>query len=152
MSFSALTAVVGKSVMAFADYESQMKRMESVIKATGGAAGLTAEDMDDLSKQIGMNTLANANQVRDAAIALTTFKSISGETFKTTLSLAQDLSEVMKQDLKSSVLQLGKALEDPVTGMTALKRAGISFNETQKEVIRNMAESGRQGRGAKAYS
>ena len=144
VSFSALTAVVGKSMLAFADYESQMMRMESVLKATGGAAGLTAEDLDDLSKQIGMNTLANADQVRDAAIALTTFRSISGDTFKTTLSLAQDLSEVMRQDLKTSVMQLGKALEDPVTGLTALKRAGVSFNETQKETIRNMVESGRQ--------
>ena len=41
-----------------------------------GAAGLTAKDMDDLSKSIGKNTLANADQVRDAAGALATFRNI----------------------------------------------------------------------------
>ena len=142
VGFSTLTAVVVKSLSAFTDYESQMLRLEAVVKATGGAAGLTAADMDEMSKAIGKNTLANADQVRDAAGALATFRNIGYDAFSTTLVLAQDLSEVMGQDLKTSVLQLGKALDDPITGITALRRAGVSFSESQKETIRNMVEMG----------
>ncbi|WP_020411285.1 hypothetical protein [Microbulbifer variabilis] len=48
----------------------------------------------------------------------------------------------MGGDAKSAALQLGKALEDPASGLTALKRSGVSFTETEKEQIRTMQASG----------
>jgi hypothetical protein len=38
--------------------------------------------------------------------------------------------------------QLGKALEDPVTGINAMTRSGVSFTDQQKEMIKSLAESG----------
>lgn len=142
VGISGLSAVIGTSIVAFSSYESQMLRLESVIKATGSAAGLTAKDMDSLAKSVGAGTLANADQVRDAIGTLASFKNISGDTFKSTISLAQDLSEVMQQDLQTSVKQLGKALTDPISGLTALKKAGVDFSDAQKEVITGMVEMG----------
>ena len=58
------------------------------------------------------------------------------------MSLAQDMSAVFGQDLSSSAVQLGKALEDPVEGLTALRRVGVSFTESQKELIKSLVEAG----------
>ncbi|MFN3988531.1 MAG: hypothetical protein ACK4KV_23900 [Rhodocyclaceae bacterium] len=44
---------------------------------------------------------------------------------------------------KSAALQLGKALEDPERGLTALTRAGVSFSEAEQEMIKGLVESGR---------
>jgi hypothetical protein len=45
----------------------------------------------------------------------------------------------MGQDLKSSAVQLGKALNDPVKGITALTRVGVSFTQQQIEQVKQLA-------------
>jgi phage-related minor tail protein len=80
--------------------------------------------------------------VQDAASILATFRSVSGETFTRALTLAQDMAAVFGQDLSSAATQLGKALEDPIDGLTALRRVGISFSDSQKELIKTLVETG----------
>jgi hypothetical protein len=45
-------------------------------------------------------------------------------------------------DLKGSAVQLGKALNDPIAGVGALSRVGVTFTETQKDMIKTMVEAG----------
>ena len=52
------------------------------------------------------------------------------------------MSAVLGQDMQSSVTQLGKALNDPIAGMTALGRAGIQFTDAQKDQIKSFVEAG----------
>ena len=66
------------------------------------------------------------------------------ETFKETLKLTQDLAAVGFGSMKTAALQLGKALEDPETGLSALRRVGVSFTEQQKDQIKVLAMTGRQ--------
>jgi len=42
---------------------------------------------------------------------------------------------------QSAVLQLGRALEDPIRGVTALRRAGVSFTQNQKDQINKLVKS-----------
>ena len=124
--------------------QTQMLKLEGILKATGNAAGLSLTDIEDLSREIGIATLASTGKVRDAAGILLTFKSISGSVFKDTLRLSQDLAEVGFGDLKTGATQLGKALEDPITGLGALRRVGISFTAQQKEQIKVLTMTGRK--------
>ena len=146
--FTAATAgtllVMKKMVAAVSNSERQFGKLEAILKATGHAAGLTLSDIEDLSQQIGIETLASVQGVRDAAGIMLTFKSITGDTFKSALSLAQDLAEVGFGDLKTASTQLGKALEDPIAGLGALKRVGVSFTDQQKETIRVLTMTGRK--------
>ena len=52
------------------------------------------------------------------------------------------MSVVFKQDAKASAVQLGKALQDPVKGMTALARVGITFTAQQQKQIKALVKSG----------
>ena len=124
--------------------QTQMLKLEGILKATGNAAGLSLTDIEDLSREIGIATLASTGKVRDAAGILLTFKSISGSVFRDTLRLSQDLAEVGFGDLKTGATQLGKALEDPITGLGALRRVGISFTAQQKEQIKVLTMTGRK--------
>jgi hypothetical protein len=54
------------------------------------------------------------------------------------------MSAVFGQDLSSSVTQLGKALENPTEGLSALRRVGISFTQTQRDLIDGFVETGQQ--------
>jgi hypothetical protein len=49
----------------------------------------------------------------------------------------------MGKDLNSSAILVGKALNDPVKGATALSRAGVQLTQGQKDQIEAFVESGR---------
>jgi len=138
LSVAALAFGLGKMIGAGARAERQFKRLEGILKATGGAAGLTLLDIEELAQKIGLETLASTQDIRDAAGILLTFKSITGDTFREALTLSQDLAEIGFGSAKSAAMQLGKALEEPEIGLSALRRVGVSFTEQQKDQIKTL--------------
>ena len=142
-SMALLGAATSAGLKAFSDAEQGMLKTEALLKATGNASGFTATQLDEMARSTARATLASAEQIRTAQGVLLTFKSISGQNFEKTISLAQDMAAVFGGDAKSSATQLGKALEDPIKGLSSLNRVGVTFNETQKKVIHNLVETGR---------
>lgn len=122
--------------------ETQMGALRGAIAATGGAAGLTAEDIDRMAREIDEATLGGAANIRAAALTLLTFKSVSKEVFERTLRAAQDLSSIGFGSVEQASVQLGKALEDPLTGLGALTRVGVSFTDQQKAQIETAVQLG----------
>jgi len=140
--FTAMTAVGYKSLKMFARWESQNLKINQLLEQTGGASGLAAFEIEDMAVRIGRATLSSADDVRSASAVLLSFKSIATDSFERTLDVASDLAALTGQDLKQSVIQLGKALDDPATGMSALRRVGVSFTDSQKEMIVTMNKTG----------
>ena len=138
LSVAALAFGLGKAVGAASKAERQFKKLEGILKATGHSAGLTLLEIEELAQDIGINTLASTQEIRDAAGILLTFKSITGDTFREALELSQDLAEIGFGSAKSAAMQLGKALEEPEIGLSALRRVGVSFTEDQKEQIKTL--------------
>ena len=142
IGMTAMTAVMIKSMTAFSQWESQTLKINQLLEQTGTASGLTGKEIEGMAISIGRATLASADDVRAASAILLSFKSIATDAFERTLVVASDLAALTGQDLKQSVIQLGKALEDPATGMSALRRVGVSFTDSQKEMIVTMNKTG----------
>lgn len=140
---SALALAATRAIRAFSDYERQQLTLQGVLNATGFAAGRTADQINATARRIAVDTLASSREVRAAAATLLTFRSVAGETFDRTLELSQDLAASGFGTLEGNAVQLGKALEDPIAGLSALTRVGVSFSPLQKDMIRNFAETGR---------
>lgn len=141
-ALGALSIGARAAVREFQETEQRVLRLDAVLRATGTAAGVTSGEIVELASAIQRATTATDNQVLEAAAALATFRSVAGETFRTTLRLGADMAEVFGGDVRSSVTQLGKALEDPIQGLTALRRIGVTFSESQREVIENFVRTG----------
>jgi hypothetical protein len=135
-----LTVAAVQALGVFGKWESQQLKTEALIKSTGSAAGFTAGQLEDLARSNALNTLGSVEGARTAINILQTFKTVQGDAFTGAIALSHDLAAVMEGDVKSAALQLGKALEDPTTGLTALKRSGVSFSETEKEMIKDLQE------------
>jgi hypothetical protein len=129
--------------MELAQWERRLMRTEALLRSTGHAAGLTVKELSDFAKERDLATLGSKDDILDSINALQSFRSIQGDTFKQTIRLAQDMSSVFGTDLRSATMQLGKALEDPIQGLTALRRSGVSFTEAQRDMIKEMVESNR---------
>lgn len=129
--------------------EQSFNRLQAVLRATGNTTGLSGKQIAEFADKIESSTLATAEQVQDAAGVMATFRSVTGETFTRAMTLAQDMSAVFGTDLRGSVTQLGKALENPAEGLTALRRVGIMFTDSQKELIQTLVDTGKQAEAQK---
>ncbi len=140
---SMLTGFLKESVNAFSENQVVAAQLNAVLKSTGGVAGITAEKATELSKSFQNLTTFSDEAVLSAENLLLTFTNIKGSTFEQATSVVLDMSVALGQDLKSSAIQVGKALQDPILGVTALRRVGVNFNEDQQKVIKTLVETGK---------
>jgi len=67
---------------------------------------------------------------------------VAGGAFDRATQASFDLAAVFGGDGASKAVQLGKALQDPIKGISALTRSGVTFTASEKELIKTMVESG----------
>jgi hypothetical protein len=144
----ALVGFGAAAVKAFAESEEVAAQTAAVLKSTGGVAHVTAKGVEALA-----GSLSAMSGVDDEAIAagenlLLTFTKVRNETgkgndiFDQATKAALNMSVAMGTDMKSSAMLMGKALNDPIKGMTALTRSGVSFTEAQKDQVKAMVAAG----------
>lgn len=134
---------LAKSVQMATEAEQAEKKLSAVLRATGNAAGFTSEELRQYAADLQKVTNFEDDATVSAMAVLATFTQIKGSAFKDAVAAAQDLSAVMGQDLQSSIVQIGKALNDPIKGVTALQRVGVSFTAEQKKQIQNLVQQGK---------
>lgn len=146
--FTAAIAGMKASLESLARIEVINKQTETVIKSMGNAAGVSAQHIFDLTGRLENMTATEAESIQQGANLLLTFGNIKNaagagnDVFDQTVTLMTDLGRAMGQDSKTSAIQLGKALNDPIKGMTALSRVGVSFTADEKDKIKALQESG----------
>lgn len=146
----ALTVAVGvRAYKAFDEARKIAAQTEAAIKATGGAANITAQEVGDLATAIQLKTGIDDESIRKGSNLLLTFKQIRNEAgrgndvFNQATMAAIDLSAAGFGSIDSASKMLGKALNDPVKGLTAMGRAGVTFTDQQKDQIKTLVESNR---------
>jgi hypothetical protein len=140
-AFEAAYNAVTPFIESASDSEQAIARLEGVLRATGGAVGLTSDELQQLANNLQATTRYSDESIMSAEAILLTFRSIGEDVFPRALTAVADMSEIFG-GLDASAMQLGKALQDPVGMMGALSRAGITFSDTQKEMIKNFVETG----------
>ncbi len=131
-----------KSVQAFNESEQSIAQMEAVLKSTNKVAGVSKETVIGLAKALQQQSTFSDEAVMGAENLLLTFTKIGKDTFPEATQTVLDMSTALGQDLKSSSIQLGKALQDPILGVTALRRVGVNFSQDQQDVIKKLVETG----------
>ena len=149
---AAVVAGVGFAMKAAFDAATESalvaRETERVIQTTGASAWTTADQIGDLSSSISNLTGKDDELIQSNANLLLTFAKVRNEVgegndiFDRAVGLSLDLSVALGTDASSASIQLGKALNDPVKGITALSRAGVSFTADQKEQIKTLVATG----------
>ncbi|HPM03393.1 MAG TPA: hypothetical protein PK816_14645, partial [Candidatus Cloacimonadota bacterium] len=118
--------------------DKSMKLIEGGIEATGGSAKLSKEEIADMAKELhNLTNFEDDEILTKVSSPLLTFRNVAGDTFKEAQSLILDMSTVLGQDLQSSAIQVGKALNDPIQGVTALRRVGVQLSEQQEKQVKD---------------
>ena len=147
--FATANKLINNSIKEAKDAVIAQRLLASQLEATGNAAGISAEELTNISKELQkISNMGDDAIIQNLTIPLTTFKNISGDVFRRTQKAIMDLNAVFgdpnnPESLRSTTLQVAKALNDPVNMLTQLRRTGISFSNAQIEVIKNLAETNR---------
>lgn len=135
-----------ESLNVYRETESAAAQVAAGIKSTSGVAGESLDELREKAEALEGKTLFTEAQTLNADAMLLTFTNIRGKIFDEAIPAIEDLATRMggdgPADLKGASIQVGKALQDPITGIVALHRVGVSFNDAQKEHIATMVKHG----------
>jgi hypothetical protein len=149
-----LTPVLKQSVQGYRDHLKVVAQTSAAIKSTGGAANVSVKQVGKLSDALERKTTVDGDVIQSGQNMLLTFTNIRNETGKgrdifnqasvASLDMAAAFGhgKVTADGLQSASVQLGKALNDPVKGITALSRVGVTFNDQQKKRIAQYVKEG----------
>lgn len=134
---------VGALIRNIDEAQKATAQLDTAYGAMGRTVGLTRDRLDDLATSLQKTTTVGDDLVKEAQSILLTFDRVRGQAFERTIRVANDLSARMGTDLVSNAQALGRALQDPERGLQQLTRIGITFTDAQRDLIRELNQSGR---------
>lgn len=138
-----LLILASKSIGAGVAHAEAVAQVEAGLVSMGGASRKTMAELKKDALALESASSFNADAIlSDVTAQLITFGNVAETQFDRGQQAALDMSTRLKTDLKSSTILVGKALNDPIKGLSALTRVGITFTDSQKEMIKKMTEAG----------
>lgn len=142
LASGALVGGINKIMETFGDYQADINLLENGLQNLGGKAPSYLEPLKQEASDLGELTLFNEEDFNKGFGLLTSFSEIGVDSYGRVATAAADVAQTSGTDVKSAFMQLAKALNDPVKGLTALGRSGIQFTESQKGMIEEMVNAG----------
>lgn len=150
-SVAAITNFAKESIASAEAVQVANNRIEQITKSMGIFGDETDKVSARLIKYAEANELTvgvDAEVIKATQAKLLTFKELAntadftGGAFDRATKAAIDLAAAGFGSAETNAIQLGKALQDPIKGISALRRAGVTFTEAEKEKIKTLVESG----------
>lgn len=146
-----LTALGVAAKLGFDEFKTAQRvtaQTNAVLKSTGGVANVTTAEIQDLAGALMQKSGVDDEVIQSGANMLLTFTNIRNEVgkgnnvFDQATATVLDMSVAMGTDMKSSAILVGKALNNPIKGLSALQRVGVTFTAGQQKAIKAMVDSG----------
>lgn len=139
---SQVSNFVGSIGTVMSAQQDQMAQLQAGLESTGGKAGVTIDMLTQLADAQAKQTKFSVAQTEAIEKVGLTFTSINKDVFPQTVSLAEDMSARLGIQGSAAMTMLGKAMDDPLKGMAALHRVGVSFTEEQKNQVKALLAVG----------
>lgn len=140
--FGALAAAVVQGTNALREDAVIAAQTNAVLKSTHGVAGMTAAAVAGLADKLSMLNGVDDNVVQSTENVLLTFTKIGKDVFPTATQATLDWAAATGKDSAGAAQALGKALQDPLKGMTGLRRMGVVLTDQQQAQIRAFMKAG----------
>lgn len=117
------------------EFEKSQALLQNTLKQTANAAGVTADEINNLAEEMQKSTGFDDTGLRNAGTALLRFGNIQGDTLKQALRLSADLAATMGTDVPQAAETLARALEDPINGFKGLRGIVKPLSDSEKEAV-----------------
>lgn len=134
--------LLGDVVKATIEAEKSQAQLAQAFKTSGGASGQSLKSLRSIAEELQKITGVDDDAIASVETLLLQFRHISGDTFPQATKAVLDFSARMGVDLPTAAVAVGKALENPVNGLKALKAAGVDLSDSQQKTIQKLVETG----------
>lgn len=134
-AFNAAWDFGSQFVQSAMESENVIADLEATLKSTGGAVGMTSQELQDLANNFQNVTKFSDETILSGEAMLLTFTNIGGDVFPQATEAMLNMAEKFGS-VDAASIQLGKALNDPIAGVTALRRVGVQLSEDQENQIK----------------
>jgi len=138
-----LVATIQKVVQETRNFQNEQAQLAAVLRSTGNAAGFTQDQLNDMAAAMEGRSIFSAGEINQAQARLLSYSNIVGEQFPKAMQATIDMATRMGMDVKSAAETVGRALDSPKEGLTALQRQGFRFTEDQKALVARLQETGK---------
>ena len=118
-------------------------QIEAGLKSTNYAAGMTMETLQKGSDKIKGQSLYGGVELKNMQSIMLTFTKIGARIFDPASQSIADMATRMKIDLPHAAVMVGKALQDPVTGVMMMRRVGVNFTREQVKEFKKLVDAGK---------
>jgi len=129
--------------------EAKVSHVAHQIGIFGDEAGSVADRLNALADTTARLVGVDNKAIKSATTMMLTFKGLAqsadtvGGVFDRTLMATLDLAAAEFGTVESNAVAMGKALEDPIRGIGALSKNGVTFTAQEREKIKVLVESNR---------
>lgn len=138
-------SVFGAIIQETRDAADELAQLQAVLKSTGLQAGYSQQQLLDMASALASASTLSAGEIVRAQTRLLSYTGIVGKQFPQALQMAIDQSVRLGESVEQSAETVGKALDKPSQGVTALTKQGFKFTEQQREQMKVLEASGRTG-------
>ncbi|MEX5450918.1 phage tail length tape measure family protein [Stutzerimonas stutzeri] len=139
----AVGATYTQIIRATADFQNEQAQLAAVLKSTGEAAGFSQGKLNEMADALSRTSIISAGEINQAQTTLLAFTGIVGEEFPRALQAAIDMASRTGMSVVSASETIGRALDIPSKGLTALSKQGFRFSEEQKKLAEYLESTGR---------
>jgi hypothetical protein len=138
----ALGAGLFTSAQAAAAAEDVQADLAATLLSTKGVSGMTLDSLNALASGFQNTTKFEDDTILKGQSMLLTFTNIGKDVFPATTEAMLNMGQKFGS-VDAAALQLGKALNDPIAGVGALRRVGVTLTEQQEEQIKQYMALGK---------
>jgi len=138
-----LGAVIMKFTRETADASREQSQLAAVLRSTGEAAGWSQQKLNEMAAALAQSSTFSEGAINQAQTRLLSYTGVVGEQFPQAMQAAIDMAARMGMDLSQSAETIGKALDVPSKGLTALSKQGFRFTDDQKKLAERLEATGR---------
>lgn len=147
---------VGASINNFitqtSNAQNEQAQLAAVLKSTGEAAGWTQQQLNKMAKEMSSTaggSLFSEGDITQAQTRLLSYSNIVGEQFPQAMQATIDMASRMGMSVTQAAETIGKALDVPSEGYSALTRQGFRFTNEQKRLIEEFEKTGQAAEAQK---
>jgi hypothetical protein len=145
LAIAGLAAFLTKAAKGAEEARQANQRLDQVLTSMG--FGETTKRVSEYAEQLERTIAVDADVIKATQTKLATFSELTktvdqaGGAFDRATLAALDMAAAGFGTAESNAIQLGKALQDPIKGITALAKSGVTFTEQEKDKIKTLVES-----------
>lgn len=144
-----ISATIGKFIQETVNAQNEQAQLAAVIKSTGQAAGYSIEQLNKMATQMSGASMFSEGDINQAQARLLSYTNVVGEQFPQAMQAAIDMAARLGMPIAQAAEQIGKALDVPSQGLTALTKQGFRFTDEQKKLIESLENTGRTAEAQK---